>query len=87
MIYYILHAQHNEHIIFYITINIKQYTRELGKQRARLIGFRRLALRLGLAPYCHGIKSRFLHYMRRDARKPHYGEVLQAARETDHILR
>lgn len=28
MIYYILHAQHNEHIIFYITINIKQYTRE-----------------------------------------------------------
>lgn len=65
---------------------IKRYVNELEKQRALFVGFRRVAVRLGLDLLYHSIVGAMHHIRQRLARKPVYPNVLEAAMQTDHIL-
>jgi hypothetical protein len=66
---------------------IKEYVNELEQKLASLKGLRRLAVRLGLDPIYHSVLSPIRRIRHRLAGKPVYANVLDAAMQTDYLLR
>ena len=65
---------------------IEEYVHELQRQHASFPVLRRLAVRWGLNQLYHSVVAALRHLRHRLAGKPVYANVLEAARQTDHLL-